>query len=40
MAFKLAGSLAFKDAMARARPTLLEPIMNVEVYAPPISPAT
>jgi elongation factor G len=34
MAFKLAGRLAFRDAMARARPTLLEPIMNVEVYAP------
>ena len=28
------GSLAFKDGMARARPTLLEPVMNVEVYAP------
>jgi elongation factor G len=34
MSFKMAGSLAFKDGMARARPTLLEPIMNVEVYAP------
>ncbi|MBI4477341.1 MAG: elongation factor G [Acidobacteria bacterium] len=34
LSFRLAGSLAFKDAMARARPTLLEPIMNVEVYAP------
>ncbi|MBI3263444.1 MAG: elongation factor G [Acidobacteria bacterium] len=34
LSFKLAGSLAFKDAMSRARPTLLEPIMNVEVYAP------
>jgi elongation factor G len=34
LSFKLAGSLAFKDAMTRARPTLLEPIMNVEVYAP------
>ena len=34
MSFKLAGSLAFKDAMTRARPTILEPIMNVEVYAP------
>ena len=34
LSFKLAGSLAFKDAMARARPTLLEPIMHVEVYAP------
>src|SRR5258708_15555786 len=32
--FKLAGSLAFKDAMTRARPTILEPIMNVEVYSP------
>jgi elongation factor G len=34
LSFKLAGSLAFKDAMSRARPTILEPIMNVEVYAP------
>jgi elongation factor G len=34
MAFKLAGRLAFRDAMSRAKPTLLEPIMNVEVYAP------
>jgi elongation factor G len=34
MAFKLAGRLAFRDAMSRARPTILEPIMNVEVYAP------
>ena len=34
MSFKMAGSLAFKDAMTRARPTILEPIMNVEVYAP------
>jgi elongation factor G len=34
LSFKLAGSLAFKDAMSRARPTLLEPIMQVEVYAP------
>jgi elongation factor G len=34
LSFKLAGSLAFKDAMTRARPTMLEPIMNVEVYAP------
>jgi elongation factor G len=34
MSFKMAGSLAFKDGMSRARPTLLEPIMNVEVYAP------
>jgi elongation factor G len=34
LSFKLAGSLAFKDAMTRARPTLLEPVMRVEVYAP------
>src|SRR5882724_9151716 len=31
MAFKIAGSLAFKDAMAKASPTLLEPIMKVEI---------
>jgi elongation factor G len=34
MAFKIAGSLAFKEAMKQARPVLLEPIMHVEVYAP------
>ncbi len=34
LSFKMAGSLAFKDAMTRARPTILEPIMEVEVYAP------
>jgi elongation factor G len=34
LSFKMAGSLAFKDAMSRARPTLLEPIMDVEIYAP------
>jgi elongation factor G len=34
MAFKIAGSLAFKEGMKQARPSLLEPIMNVEVYAP------
>jgi elongation factor G len=34
LSFKLAGSLAFKDAMTRAKPTILEPVMNVEVYAP------
>ncbi len=34
LSFKNAGRLAFKDAMTRARPTILEPIMNVEVYAP------
>ncbi len=34
LSFKLAGSLAFKDAMTRARPTILEPVMEVEVFAP------
>ena len=34
MAFKIAGSLAFKEGMKQARPSLLEPIMHVEVYAP------
>jgi elongation factor G len=34
IAFKIAGSLAFKNAMREARPVLLEPIMNVEVHAP------
>jgi elongation factor G len=34
LSFKLAASLAFKDGMSRARPTLLEPVMDVEVYAP------
>ncbi len=31
MAFKIAGSMAWKDAMAKAAPTLLEPIMAVEI---------
>jgi elongation factor G len=34
LSFKLAGSLAFKDGMSRARPTILEPVMNVEIHAP------
>ena len=34
MAFKVAGSLAFKDAVAKCRPTLLEPMMSVEVVMP------
>jgi elongation factor G len=34
IAFKIAGSLAFREAMKQARPALLEPIMHVEVYAP------
>ena len=34
MAFKVAGSLAFKDAMKKADPVLLEPIMKVDVTMP------
>ena len=34
MAFHIAGSLAFKDAMQKAAPVLLEPIMKVEVTTP------
>ena len=34
MAFHIAGSLAFKDAMSKAAPILLEPIMKVEVTMP------
>ena len=34
MAFKIAGSMAFKDACRRANPKLLEPIMRVEVVVP------
>ena len=35
LAFKLAASLAFKAAFAKANPVLLEPIMKVEVETPP-----
>ncbi len=34
MAFKVAGSIAFKDAARKANPVLLEPIMGVEVVTP------
>jgi elongation factor G len=34
MAFKIAGSMAFKDAMSNAKPVLLEPIFKVEVVTP------
>ena len=34
MAFKIAGSMAFKEAMKRAKPKLLEPMMAVEVTTP------
>ena len=33
-AFKMAGSMAFKEGMRRANPTILEPIMDVEVETP------
>jgi len=34
MAFKIAGSMAFKDGAKKAKPVLLEPIMSVEVVTP------
>jgi elongation factor G len=34
MAFKIAGSMAFKEAMQKGNPVLLEPIMKVEVTTP------
>jgi elongation factor G len=34
LSFQLAGRIAFKKAMERAKPTLLEPIMNVEITVP------
>jgi elongation factor G len=34
MAFKIAGSMAFKDAFKKAAPVLLEPVMDVEVVTP------
>jgi len=34
ISFKISGLHAFKDAMAKARPVLLEPVMNVTVYVP------
>jgi elongation factor G len=34
MSFKIAGSLAYKDAVAKCRPTLLEPVMKVEIAVP------
>ena len=34
MAFKIAGSLAFKDGMKKANPVLLEPIIKVEIVTP------
>jgi elongation factor G len=34
MAFKIAGSMAFKDAAKHAKPVLLEPIMSIEIVTP------
>jgi elongation factor G len=34
MAFKIAGSMAFKEAAKKAKPVLLEPVMSVEVVTP------
>ena len=35
MAFKIAGSMAFKNACSRAAPAILEPVMKIEVVVPP-----
>jgi elongation factor G len=34
LSFKIAGSMGFKDAVAKCRPTLLEPVMKVEITVP------
>ena len=34
MAFKIAGRMAFREAIAQAKPVLLEPIMKVEIHIP------
>src|SRR5688572_17064992 len=34
MSFKIAGSLAYKDAVAKCKPTILEPVMKVEIGVP------
>ncbi len=34
MAFKIAARMAFRDAMAKAKPVLLEPVMNVKIMVP------
>jgi elongation factor G len=34
IAFKIAGSMGFKEAVRRAKPVLLEPIMSIEVIVP------
>ena len=34
MAFKICGSMAFKDAMAKADPALLEPIVRLQIFVP------
>ncbi len=36
IAFKIAASMAFKKGMKEAKPTILEPIMNVEIYTPEV----
>ena len=40
MAFKIAGSIGFKEAMQKGKPVLLEPVMSVEAIAPKNLPAT
>ena len=40
MSFKIAGSLGFKDAIAKCKPTLLEPIMDIETVVPEVFAGT
>ena len=40
MAFKIAGSLAYQQAMEQARATILEPTMHVDITARPSTSAT
>jgi elongation factor G len=40
MAFKIAGSMAVKEGVRKAKPVLLEPIMKVEVVTPKTTSAT
>jgi elongation factor G len=36
MAFRIAASLAYREGLAKAKPTILEPIMSVEVFTPEV----
>ena len=40
MSFKVAGRLAFREALAQAEPVVLEPVSRLEVTVPPTRRAT